>query len=174
MLLTLHNGFEYLDGFWKNALSRDLDSDMSMIFPPTSSPSPSPSFILSDMPSIIAGHSDSPCAMPSDSTSSYVSAERESAFFNILTDVSSEDLLLDPSTPQGAAFDWISKSDQARVDPLTYPTVEQRYALAVLYESSGGSNWLNSDGWLSEDEECLWYGITCSDDGFVERISLSK
>ena len=34
-------------------------------------------------------------------------------------------------------------------------------ALTTLYQQTGGSNWENADGWLSERSPCEWYGITC-------------
>ena len=78
--------------------------------------------------------------------------------------------------------------DAAQVDPCasdndtTHP--EQRYALAVMYYSTGGSSmdegnvvastWKNETGWLTGDSECTWYGITCDDAGLgkVIRVEL--
>jgi Leucine-rich repeat (LRR) protein len=34
-------------------------------------------------------------------------------------------------------------------------------ALTALYQQTGGTNWENADGWLSERSPCEWYGITC-------------
>lgn len=99
---------------------------------------------------------------------------REEGLLDILRNVSSVDDLLNPASPQGAAFNWMLVGDPLLVDPCTYPTVEQRYSLAVFYESTGGLNWRNNAGWLSGDNECLWFGITCNSDGFVESMGLSK
>lgn len=35
-------------------------------------------------------------------------------------------------------------------------------ALDVLYYSTDGPNWTNSDGWLSTTTPCSWYGVECS------------
>jgi len=39
----------------------------------------------------------------------------------------------------------------------------ERQALIDLYNSTGGDNWTNNEGWLGEaGTECEWYGIECS------------
>lgn len=61
------------------------------------------------------------------------------------------------STPQSQAANWL-----ANVDPLQIPidtasiSLRQRYALAVLYYKSGGSNWQASFKFLSGASECHW------------------
>jgi len=44
-------------------------------------------------------------------------------------------------------------------------------ALVKLYESTGGTNWVNKTGWLSSSNHCTWYGITC-ESGKVTAIKL--
>ena len=60
--------------------------------------------------------------------------------------------------------------DPAQVDPCTYGTVEQRYALATFFYSTNGSGWDNSDGWLVESNECAWSGIKCDGDNRVIEL----
>jgi len=80
----------------------------------------------------------------------------------------------DPASPQGMALQWISFDDPAQVNPCTYATVQQRFALATLYFATDGENWSGSEYWLSGEPECSWLGIACDDDDQVESIALCK
>jgi len=89
---------------------------------------------------------------------------------------------------QYAAYGYISNHvDDAMTMPLT--RLKQYYALVTLYLTTYASaesdadmdvlGWINSDGWLSiEDDEldfCTWYGVTCEEDGvLVEILDLSN
>jgi len=99
---------------------------------------------------------------------------RGEAMTEILSEITSEDLLRDNATPQGLAYTWILLEDPLRVDPCTYPTVMQRYSLAVFYFSTTGTDWTTSTGWLSGESECSWFGVSCGSDGSdrVATISL--
>jgi len=37
-----------------------------------------------------------------------------------------------------------------------------RYALVTFYLNTKGPGWQRSDHWMSKEDECLWYGITCT------------
>jgi len=102
--------------------------------------------------------------------SSSVSISRDEAMKQILENVTDSSILEDPTTPQGIAFEWIMDNDLAQVDPNSYLTVKQRYALAVFYHSTNGDDWLNADGWLSYSNECSWAGIKCGEDNLVDEI----
>ena len=89
-----------------------------------------------------------------------------------LVGVSSDggDALEDPDSPQRAALDWLLS------DPLvanyTDLVIEQRYALATLYESTDGDNWRINTGWLDQEvSECEWEGIFCENE-VVEEVVL--
>lgn len=41
--------------------------------------------------------------------------------------------------------------------------------LTLLYQSTGGDDWYNNDGWLTDADICEWYGITCWEEG-ADRI----
>lgn len=88
-----------------------------------------------------------------------------------LSTVTDSATLTNPSTPQGMAFRWLVDTDPAGVDPCTYPTVAQRYALTTFYYSTNGYNWTDSSGWLTESNECTWFGVTCGSD-LVTEIDL--
>jgi hypothetical protein len=64
-------------------------------------------------------------------------------------------LLLDPSTPQGKAFEQILS--EGRTDEFR---IKQRAALMIVYFSTGGENWDWNHGWETfEENECSWYGV---------------
>ena len=97
---------------------------------------------------------------------------REEAFLEILTKVSSAEDLSDAGTPQGFAYNWLVNTDA--IDPCTYPTVEQRYALVVIYNSTNGDDWKDSTGWLTAENECEWFGLTCDSDSLLIEFLESK
>ena len=51
---------------------------------------------------------------------------------------------------------------------------EERNALIALYHATDGSNWKNSDGWLSERPLHEWFGVTVDENGSVVRLDLEK
>ena len=55
------------------------------------------------------------------------------------------------------------------VRSLTEP---DRATLEVLYQSTGGSRWTRSDGWLSDDPLGQWYGVETDSTGRVTSIRL--
>ncbi|CAJ1960432.1 unnamed protein product [Cylindrotheca closterium] len=87
----------------------------------------------------------------------------------------------DPNSPQNAALKWITK-DGTLAETDAYLT--QRYALAVVYYSTHGQQWANSDGWMSTSGYCQWYGVQClgtdtiieqsNDNGAVFELNLSS
>mmetsp|Transcript_7981 Transcript_7981/g.10167 ORF Transcript_7981/g.10167 Transcript_7981/m.10167 type:complete len:503 (+) Transcript_7981:149-1657(+) len=130
-------------------------------------------------------------SVPSAQPSSNPSSERDVVALNILSDVSDVSLLMDRTTPQGKAFEWILHNDPLRLSPADENFI-QRFVLAVLYFSTGGGSWddcnapvnvndLNNcqpspfsssrgRAWLTNSPECTWGGITC--DHGVTRIDL--
>lgn len=63
--------------------------------------------------------------------------------------------LQNPASAQSQALEWLSAeenftrySDEQRM---------QRFALATLYLSTGGHQWTNKEGWLTNSSECKWY-----------------
>mmetsp|Transcript_18029 Transcript_18029/g.31623 ORF Transcript_18029/g.31623 Transcript_18029/m.31623 type:complete len:629 (-) Transcript_18029:121-2007(-) len=98
---------------------------------------------------------------------------REEYLFDLLVPITPADILNDPSTPQGMAFDYMANDDPALSDPCSSTTIEQRYGLQVLYFSTQGQDWDDNTGWLGDGNECSWYGVECEDDsGLVTRIIL--
>lgn len=44
-------------------------------------------------------------------------------------------------------------------------------ALVALYDNTGGSNWANHTGWISNTDPCTWYGVGC-ERGHVATLNL--
>jgi hypothetical protein len=99
-------------------------------------------------------------------------------------EISGADTFSDGSTPQYKAASWLADSDSYTRDPdVESPKFIQRYILTVFYFAMNGDGWgrctrvdplcnigKQSESWLSGADECTWFGISCSDDGFVRRI----
>jgi hypothetical protein len=85
------------------------------------------------------------------------------------------------STYQSQGLLWLEQSPLAN----SYSTeqIVQRYSLACLFFTSFGIaneytddetfEWKISQGWMSDDDECKWYGIFCVD-GNIVGIDLSN
>jgi hypothetical protein len=129
--------------------------------PPTSIPDPSPTD-----PPVSAPVPDP--TMPPDGCEAM---SREDALAGKLSAVTDSSTLTNPSSPQGMAFRWLVDADPAAIDPCSYPTVEQRYALTTMYYSTNGDDWTDSTGWLSQSNECTWFGVSCGTD-LVTGINL--
>jgi hypothetical protein len=89
-----------------------------------------------------------------------------------LANVTEEEILLDPETPQGQARQWLIDTDPASVDPCTYATLNQRYALATVYYSTNGDNWIDNSEWLLGQHECDWAKVSCDDDLMLTQLEL--
>lgn len=82
--------------------------------------------------------------------------------FNYLVSISLDGgaALKNNSSPQYAAYDWLANN--ANLDSYDEQRLRQRYALAVYYYSTNGSQWTRSDRWLSDAHECDWYSKASS------------
>ena len=115
---------------------------------------------------------DGPTASPVDCLNGRT---REEYLFDLLSPITSGSILNDPSTPQGMAFDYLVNDDPHLDDPCSSTTIEQRYGLLTLYFSTQGEEWIDSDGWLSAEQECTWKGVSChSDQVTASRLILRK
>jgi hypothetical protein len=64
--------------------------------------------------------------------------------------------ILVDDTPEAQAVEWLQ--DDPGISTYTNLEALQRYALATLYYSTGGENWINNDGWLDYNvAECDWF-----------------
>lgn len=147
-----------------------MSMDMSMSMPSTS-PEPEPT-----TPSPTPGSAtDEPTKAPVEEETCE-DLPRASVLFELCAEITDVDVLSDPSTPQNKAYEWLVNDDSLQIDPCTYPTVQQRYALATFYFSTNGDNWVDNGGWMSASQECEdWLGIDCNDEtGQVVFLYLGK
>eukprot|EP00957_Ditylum_brightwellii_P020225 1525798-Ditylum_brightwellii.AAC.1 len=66
-----------------------------------------------------------------------------------ITKISGQSALNDPTSPQSFALEWLIENDPLQINPCDVPTINQRYALAVLFYATNGNDWINNAGWLS-------------------------
>jgi hypothetical protein len=98
---------------------------------------------------------------------------RRQVFLELLMNYTAADELLDPTTPQGRAYAWLTTTTN-QVDPCTYSTVAQRYGLATLFYAMGGADWTRAAGWLSGLDECVWQHVECdTESAHVVALELS-
>jgi len=98
----------------------------------------------------------------------------------------SPETLLDVSSPQYKAIEWLSSSMEYTNVSLSSPNFVQRYVVAVLYFALGGDTWTvcsQSDivckdqkpPHLSGVNECDWFGIKCGNsDGMITQMKLNN
>ena len=131
-------------------------------------------------------------ALPTTENCGISAAEREASILEILDEAADSDLIRDGSSPQGQATIWLLNMDIRQICPDD-PKILQRWALAVIYFSTGGDEWvqcsanpLASDNcggvdpfrgderFLSSTTECDWAGISCDRNGCVTEIEFGK
>ena len=82
-------------------------------------------------------------------------------------------VLLDPTTPQGKAFAWLGDGNF-----FSSAKKIQRYALATIYYSTDGDQWIDRTFWLSSVDECLWFstasGPTCGPSRELIALELDR
>jgi hypothetical protein len=131
--------------------------------PPQSLPTDDPQPLPTDAP---------PVTDPTDSPGGDCASQpRAEAMIDTLSAVTDSATLTNPSTPQGMAYQWLLDTDPAQIDPCTYPTLKQRYALTTMYYSTNGDDWTETSGWLTGANECMWFGVSCNSD-LVSEITL--
>jgi hypothetical protein len=50
----------------------------------------------------------------------------------------------------------------------------QRYSLALLYIYQLGTDWIRSENWMTEQDACVWEGVTCNSDSYVQILMLDR
>mmetsp|Transcript_9768 Transcript_9768/g.21754 ORF Transcript_9768/g.21754 Transcript_9768/m.21754 type:complete len:712 (-) Transcript_9768:419-2554(-) len=87
--------------------------------------------------------------------------------------MSTEPLFID-GTPQSSSLFFLLHTDPMQVNPFMEKKVIQRYALISFYYSTLGGEWIISNFWLSDKDECQWYGVTCNDENSVVELKLDE
>lgn len=103
--------------------------------------------------------------------------------------LTSQETLETPGTPQYHAVQWLANVDGAKLRAGD-PYLVQRYALAVLFYSTSGTekhvkpvgNWKDQGSWMTSSGFCSWLGVECEMDpqgptfngnGVVTALNLS-
>ena len=72
---------------------------------------------------------------------------------------------VESATPEERALSWLILEDPLQLsatDESDKVQLIQRYALLTLWFSLTGDDWVIKDDWLTNDDECSWYGIACT------------
>jgi hypothetical protein len=79
------------------------------------------------------------------------------------------DTTIDSCHAQNQSLVWLSSGNTRDAGDIY-----QRYGLAVTYIQMNGTAWKNSTKWLSDVNECNWYGIKCDKTTFqIRTINLN-
>lgn len=119
-----------------------------------------PSAFPSDEPSF-APNSDNACS----------NRPREEVIVEEVLKITDENILVNTTSPQFLALNWLVSNDTL-LDPCTYPTLDQRYALATFYFATDGQGWVDQEAWLSLNPECSWMFVNCTNRGLVESLAI--
>lgn len=137
-------------------------------------PTPKPTEIPSSFPSL--SPSISPSNFPSSMPSLNPTSTKFTSLKQVLIKYTPEEPLMDSSTPQYKALEWLADTDTYVVPPTNYDFfLVQRYALVTFFFSTGGTeSWTNDNKFLSDANECDWIGIQCYPFAAVKTLSISK
>lgn len=78
---------------------------------------------------------------------------------NVVSSLSSS---VTPNSPQANALSWLLNTDTVTNACNGLDQIRQRYSLAVFYFSTAGPTWYSQAYWLGPQDECTWYGVTCT------------
>jgi hypothetical protein len=93
----------------------------------------------------------------------------------------------DATTYQAKSLAWIESNDNTQ---FSVQKLIQRYVLGCIYYATHQIStlatadfygqgqpvleWADSSGWITNDDECNWYGIACDGDGIITDIELDE
>jgi hypothetical protein len=77
---------------------------------------------------------------------------------------------IDSCDPRNQALVWLASGD----GQPNSPTVRQRYSLALLFILFGGPDWKVQLHWLSSNNECSWFGVTCDNQNEITTLTLTR
>lgn len=165
---------------------------------PSASPSAAPTKAPTDAPTVVTLPLEGPTPAPTPPSPPHgicpgiTVQERIDQILAILDAVADPTEIRDVNIPQGKATVWLLEQDTFQICPDNDKLV-QRWALAVIYFSTGGDSWLqcsanpaavdscgtespfssNQERFLSSANECTWAGISCID-GCVTEIEFEE
>ena len=116
----------------------------------------------------------------------FTAEERERRVRNQISRRVLEGIVVAENSPQKSALNWILFEDPKQLCPGASNLI-QRFILAVFYFSTDGHLWDNcyagskKDGhcsfdgqWLSNNDECSWFGLTCNESGILTEIAFES
>jgi len=129
---------------------------------PTGSPVVPPTVKPTAKPSLAPTVSMKPTSLPTFAPTAYNCASPVGRSLDINNAVSSISSSVTPGTPQAKALSWLLNVDTTTNACNGLDKIRQRYSLAVFFYSTIGSNWYDKANWLGPQDECSWYGVTCT------------
>eukprot|EP00980_Cylindrotheca_fusiformis_P028023 scaffold22577_cov122-Cylindrotheca_fusiformis.AAC.2 len=77
-------------------------------------------------------------------------------FVRVALPEQSRESLRKENSPQSKALAWLKNNSLLETYPIDRRL--QRFSLATVFFATGGERrWVRNDGWLSNEDECLWY-----------------
>jgi DNA-binding SARP family transcriptional activator len=82
--------------------------------------------------------------------------------------------LFSDGSQSSAVSDAVQPTDVARPNSGVgmFDSEDERAVLEAFYLNTGGDNWVDAGGWLSDQSVCSWYGVTCVA-GSVSKLELA-
>ena len=70
-------------------------------------------------------------------------------------------------------YDWLEYhcAEAGQIEPNNTTEVS---SLGSIYSETGGDNWFDNSGWMSDLDHCEWFGISCDGEGYVTKVELSN
>ena len=105
-----------------------------------------------------------PAPFPSQNNTDCLEGTALDAYLTaLLSQVTAEEILLDEATPQGQALAAMLSDPFVEQNACSSDTLDQRYGLITFYYSTGGDEWSTQTSWLTDTDECTWFGVICDD-----------
>jgi hypothetical protein len=140
--------------------SAPITSNPSAFLRMTQRPTPSPTHLPTPRPTALP--TGQPTPQPTYSPTPQPTISRLPILLNRIGTTLAPDgdmsLLTNPGTRQYEALQWLANSDPANL-PLETTAIRilvERYTVALLYFSTGGTSWWDQHNFLSADTVCNW------------------
>ncbi|KAI2499862.1 hypothetical protein MHU86_14600 [Fragilaria crotonensis] len=139
--------------------------------------SPSVAPVIHETPSPTDFPSEMPLSTPAPSEAGDATSGIDPTLVSLFVDLSTHDdgaALKSSSTPQNDALHWLAQDPS--LDSYSDEQKVQRFVLATLFYSTDGPDWVNSDGWISDINECTWFSYTelCDGSGNLLQVDLRE
>ena len=159
----------------------DVSTSAPTVDEPTDVPTSAPTNKPTDAPAI-APPPDEPTGVPTSAPTRPISA-RAAAITSFINEITFSPLplvyLLNPDVAatngEGLALQWLIDDDPLQLSSSNTLRLQQQYALATLFfqQTESEPSWYGFTGWLTDSNECEWFGITCNSESVVTAIDLS-